>query len=99
MVAPGGYRVEQILLQRDLRRPAVSYLRATRLGYWINDCPTVGEVANYIDLAEPRHRGRVTPAWPARSKLWKRVGGGSCHHGGLENHAVAALREAARPRM
>jgi len=52
MVAPGGYQVEQILLQRDLRRPAMPYLRVTRLGYWINDCRTVAEVATYVDLAE-----------------------------------------------
>ena len=52
MVAPGGYRVEQILLQRDLRRPAVPYVRVTRLGYWINDCRIVAEVATYVDLAE-----------------------------------------------
>jgi hypothetical protein len=45
MVAPGGYRVEQIQLQRDLRRPPVPYLRVTRLRYWINDCRTVAEVA------------------------------------------------------
>ena len=45
MVATGGYRVEQILLQRDLRRPAVPYLRVTRLGYWIDDCRTVAEGA------------------------------------------------------
>ena len=52
MVAPGGYRVEQILLQRDLRRPPVPYLRVTRLGYWIDDCRTVAEVATHVDLAE-----------------------------------------------
>ena len=52
MVAPGGYRVEQILLQRDLRRPAVPYLRVTRLGYWIHDCRSVAEVATHIHLAE-----------------------------------------------
>ena len=52
MVAPGGYRVEQIVLQRNLRRPGRAYLQVTRLGYWIDDCATVAEVARYIDLAE-----------------------------------------------
>ena len=52
MVAPGGYKVEQIVLQRDPRRPGRPYLRVTRLGYWIGDCASVAEVARYVDLSE-----------------------------------------------
>ena len=52
MVATGGYRVEQSLLQPGLRCPPVPHLRIARLGYWIHDCRTVAQVATYIDLAE-----------------------------------------------
>ena len=52
MVAPGGYKVEQIVLQRDMRRPGRPFLRVTRLGYWIDDCASVAQVARYVDLAE-----------------------------------------------
>jgi hypothetical protein len=52
MVAPGSYKVEQIVLQRDLRRPGRPYLRVTRGGYWIDDCASPAQVARYVDLTE-----------------------------------------------
>jgi hypothetical protein len=50
MVSADGYRIEQISLQRSLRRPAVSYLRVTWRGYFIADCRSPVEVARYVDL-------------------------------------------------
>jgi hypothetical protein len=51
MVGPDGWRVERVLVQRDLRRPPVEMLRVTRRGYFIADCRSVDEVAAYVDLA------------------------------------------------
>jgi hypothetical protein len=51
MVTAEGHRVEQILMQRSLRRPAVPYLRVTWRGYWIGDCTSPAEVAELVDLA------------------------------------------------
>lgn len=44
-------RVEQILVQRSLRRPPRPALRITWRGTWIADCGTVYEVSEHVDLA------------------------------------------------
>jgi hypothetical protein len=49
--ADGCWRIEPIMMQKDLRRPARMYLRVTWRGCWRADCATVGEVARYVDLA------------------------------------------------
>jgi hypothetical protein len=51
--APMGYRVERILVRRDLRRPPVEMLTVKRGSYLVADCRTVAEVARYVDLATP----------------------------------------------
>ena len=45
MVSPDGYRVEQIAVQRDLRRPPKVMLRVRRGSYLVADWATVAEVA------------------------------------------------------
>ena len=51
MVTPDGWRVEQILVQRHLSRPAKPMLRVRKGSYLIADCATVAEVAQHVDLA------------------------------------------------
>jgi hypothetical protein len=50
MVSADGYRVEAILVQRSLRRPARPYLRVTWRGRLIANCATVAEVAQHVEL-------------------------------------------------
>jgi len=56
MVGPDGILVEQVLVQRDLRRPPTPMLRVRHGSYYLADSRTVAEVATLIDLArlEPR---------------------------------------------
>ena len=60
MVGPGGIVVEQVVVQRDLRRSPVPMLRVRHGSYFVADCRTVAEVARLVDLAtlvpEPRAR-------------------------------------------
>jgi hypothetical protein len=62
MVSPDGHRVEQVLVQRSLRRPPKAYLRVRHGTYFVADCATVAEVAQLVDPAslEPErvHRRR-----------------------------------------
>ena len=51
MVSGDGHRVEQILLQRSLRRPPRAYLRITWRGWFVADVPSVAEVSQHVDLA------------------------------------------------
>ena len=51
MVSPDGHRVEQVLVQRSLSRPPRPYLRVRRGSYFVQDCATVEEVAQLVDLA------------------------------------------------
>jgi hypothetical protein len=51
MISPDGYRVEQIVVQRSLRRPPRPYLRVTWRGHWVADCRSVAEVARYVDVS------------------------------------------------
>jgi hypothetical protein len=51
MVSADGYRVEPILVQRSLRRPARAALRITWRGYFVADVHTVAEVGEHVDLA------------------------------------------------
>ena len=51
MVSPDGVKVEQILVQRSLRRPPRQMLRVTHRGRWIADCTSVFEVSEFVDLA------------------------------------------------
>ena len=51
MVSADGYRVEQITVQRSLRRPPRQALRITWRGYYVADCTTVLEAAEHVDLA------------------------------------------------
>ena len=51
MVTPDGWRVEQILVQRHLSRPAKPMLRVRKGSYLIADCATIAEVARHVDLA------------------------------------------------
>ena len=46
-----GVRVERILVQRHLDRPARKMLRVHRGTYLVADCATVAEVAQRVDLA------------------------------------------------
>jgi hypothetical protein len=59
LIGPGGVRVERILLQRHLNRPAREMLRVRRDSYLVADCATVAEVAQLVDLATlvPEQRG------------------------------------------
>jgi hypothetical protein len=50
-ISPDGHRVEQVLVQRSLSRPAKPYLRVHRGTYFLADCATVEEVARLVDLA------------------------------------------------
>jgi hypothetical protein len=54
LVGPDGVRVEQVVVQRDLRRPPKTYLRVTHLGYWQADCSSPAEVGKHVDLAAAR---------------------------------------------
>jgi len=51
MVSPEGHRTEQVLVQRSLSRPPKPYLRVRLANYFIQDCSTVAEVAQLVDLA------------------------------------------------
>jgi hypothetical protein len=51
LVGPDGVRVERILVQRHLDRPAREMLRVRRGTYLITDCASVAEVAQHVDLA------------------------------------------------
>ena len=51
LVGPDGVRVERILVQRHLDRPAREMLRVRRGTYLVVDCATVAEVARLVDLA------------------------------------------------
>jgi hypothetical protein len=51
MVSPDGYRVEQVTVQKSLRRPPRPMLRVRRGTYFVADCATVAEVARHVDLA------------------------------------------------
>ena len=50
-VSADGFRVEQILVQRSLRRPPRPYLRVTWRGWFVADCATIFEVSKHVDLA------------------------------------------------
>lgn len=50
MVSPDGYRVEQVTVQRQLGRPPRMMLRVRKGSYFVADCATVAEVAQYVDL-------------------------------------------------
>jgi hypothetical protein len=50
-VGPDGHRVEQVMVQRSLSRLPKLYLRVRRGTYFIQDCATVEEVAQLVDLA------------------------------------------------
>ena len=56
---PDGVRVERILVQRYLDRPAREMLRDRRGSYLVADCASVSEVAELVDLATlvPDQRG------------------------------------------
>jgi hypothetical protein len=74
MVSPDRYRVEQITVQRSLRRTPRPNLRVTWRGFWIADCASVYQVSCYVALAtlteepepaKPRAGGLHTDATPA----------------------------------
>ena len=50
MVSADGFRVEQIVVQRSLRRPPRPALRITWRGYFVADCSTVLEVGQHVAL-------------------------------------------------
>ena len=50
MVSPDGHRIEQVLVQRSLTGLPKPYLRFRRGSYFIQDCATVEEVAQFVDL-------------------------------------------------
>ena len=52
MVGPDGILVEQVMVQRDLRRPPVPMLRVRHGSFYVADCRTVAEVAKLVDLAK-----------------------------------------------
>ena len=58
MVSPDGYRVERILVQKSLSRPARGMLRVKHGSYFVADCASVAEVAQHVDLASlvPKQR-------------------------------------------
>ena len=45
LVSPDGYRVEQVQVQKSLRRPPRTMLRVRKGSYLIRDCATVAEVS------------------------------------------------------
>ena len=51
LVGPDEVRVERILVQRHLDRPAREMLRVRRGTYPVADCADVAEVAELVDLA------------------------------------------------
>jgi hypothetical protein len=51
MVSPDGHRVEQVMAQRALSRPAMPMLRVCKDSYLVADCRTIEEVALIVDLA------------------------------------------------
>lgn len=51
VVGPGGILIEQVLVERDLRRPPTPILRVRKGSYFVTDCRTVAEVAPLVDLA------------------------------------------------
>ena len=51
MVSPDAHRVEAVMVQKHLSRPPRPMLRVRKGSYYIADCPTVAEVAKYVDLA------------------------------------------------
>ncbi len=57
MVGPGGIHVEQVLVQKDLRRPPIPMLRVRKGTYFVSDWRSVAELAKLVDLAspEPQH--------------------------------------------
>ena len=52
LVGSGGVRVERILVQRHLDRPAREMLRVRRGTYLVADCATVAEGAQPVRLAK-----------------------------------------------
>jgi len=50
LVAPDGHRVERILVQRSLGRPAREMLRVKHGTYLVSNCANVAEVAQHVDL-------------------------------------------------
>jgi hypothetical protein len=68
MVSPAGHRVEQVLVQRSLSGPPKPYLRGRHGTYFAQDCTTVEEVAQLVDLASlvPEHKRGVRhpPPYP-----------------------------------
>jgi hypothetical protein len=50
MVAPGGWRVEQVTVEREGRRRTT--LRVTQRGVLVAEVRTVEELARYVDLAK-----------------------------------------------
>jgi hypothetical protein len=48
------WRVEPVILQKDLRRPPRTYLRVTWMGSYRGDFATVAELARLVPLAELR---------------------------------------------
>jgi hypothetical protein len=50
MVGP-GVLVEQVLVQKSLRRPPIPMLRVRKGTYYVADCRSVAEVAKLVDLA------------------------------------------------
>jgi hypothetical protein len=60
MVSPDGHRVEQVMVQRSLSRPPKPYLRVRHGSYFVQDCATVEEVAQLVDLATHGHQLAVS---------------------------------------
>jgi hypothetical protein len=58
LIGPGGVRVERILVQHHLDRPAREMLLVRRVSYFVADCASVAGVAQFVYLAslmpEPR---------------------------------------------
>jgi hypothetical protein len=50
----GVWRVEPVVLQKDLRRPPRTYLRVTWMGSYRGGFATVAELARLVPLAELR---------------------------------------------
>ncbi len=52
MVTPDGWRVEHVVVQVSLARPAQQMLRVKRGRYWVADCRSVAAVVKHVDLAK-----------------------------------------------